>query len=166
MHVDVSTLISYFPFCVPCKNILTILNKSSIFSERCIISLITILFFFTCYLVFKENTDQGKIHWMLLHCNHYRASPKKLVTICNRVRKLKWSVVFLPSGIDWIRDQIPNVHVFSLLFVLSKERQNQAFLFYLYRLLHLSKPGISTGVVPTAAAAAASLLSDGAGTTM
>ncbi|CAN6720669.1 unnamed protein product [Malus baccata var. baccata] len=29
------------------------------------------------------------------------------------------------------------------------------------KLLHLSKPGISTGVVPTAAAAAASLLSDG-----
>lgn len=69
--------------------------------------------------------------------------------------------------IERIRDQIPNVHVFSLLFVLSKERQNQSFfLFYLYRLLHLSKPGISTGVVPTAAAAAASLLSDGAGTTM
>ncbi|XP_022951149.1 mediator of RNA polymerase II transcription subunit 18 [Cucurbita pepo subsp. pepo] len=37
---------------------------------------------------------------------------------------------------------------------------------YLAPLLHLSKPGISTGVVPTAAAAAASLLSDGAGTTM
>jgi len=35
-----------------------------------------------------------------------------------------------------------------------------------FRLLHLSKPGISTGVVPTAAAAAASLMSDGGGTTL
>jgi len=34
------------------------------------------------------------------------------------------------------------------------------------RLLHLSKPGISTGVVPTAAAAAASLMSDGGGTNL
>ncbi|CAN6679069.1 unnamed protein product [Malus baccata var. baccata] len=37
---------------------------------------------------------------------------------------------------------------------------------YLAPLLHLSKPGTSTGVVPTAAAAAASLLSDGGGTTL
>lgn len=37
---------------------------------------------------------------------------------------------------------------------------------YFLRLLHLSKPGISTGVVPTAAAAAASLMSDGGGTTL
>lgn len=35
-----------------------------------------------------------------------------------------------------------------------------------FRLLHLSKPGVSTGVVPTAAAAAASLMSDGGGTTL
>ncbi|RAL46776.1 hypothetical protein DM860_005055 [Cuscuta australis] len=35
---------------------------------------------------------------------------------------------------------------------------------YLAPLLHLSKPGNSTGVVPTAAAAAASLMSDGGGT--
>lgn len=34
------------------------------------------------------------------------------------------------------------------------------------RLLHLSKPGVSTGVVPTAAAAAVSLMSDGGGTTL
>ncbi|KAM7514165.1 hypothetical protein LguiA_003748 [Lonicera macranthoides] len=37
---------------------------------------------------------------------------------------------------------------------------------FLAPLLHLSKPGISTGVVPTAAAAAASLMSDGGGTTL
>jgi len=35
--------------------------------------------------------------------------------------------------------------------------------FSLYRLLHLSKPGVSTGVVPTAAAAAASLMSNSSG---
>ncbi|KAK6938754.1 hypothetical protein RJ641_032262 [Dillenia turbinata] len=35
-----------------------------------------------------------------------------------------------------------------------------------FGLLHLSKPGISTGVVPTAAAAAASLMSEGGGTTL
>ncbi|ONI35154.1 hypothetical protein PRUPE_1G518900 [Prunus persica] len=38
-----------------------------------------------------------------------------------------------------------------------------SFCEYLAPLLHLSKPGISTGVVPTAAAAAASLMSDGGG---
>ncbi|KAK9748350.1 hypothetical protein RND81_02G051700 [Saponaria officinalis] len=36
-----------------------------------------------------------------------------------------------------------------------------SFCEYLAPLLHLSKPGVSTGVVPTAAAAAASLMSDG-----
>lgn len=41
-----------------------------------------------------------------------------------------------------------------------------SFCEYLAPLLHLSKPGISTGVVPTAAAAAASLLSDGGGTAL
>ncbi|CAI0449566.1 unnamed protein product [Linum tenue] len=41
-----------------------------------------------------------------------------------------------------------------------------SFCEYLAPLLHLSKPGISTGVVPTAAAAAASLMSDGGGTTL
>ncbi|RHN55569.1 hypothetical protein MtrunA17_Chr5g0419271 [Medicago truncatula] len=40
----------------------------------------------------------------------------------------------------------------------------QSFCEYLAPLLHLSKPGVSTGVVPTAAAAAASLMSDGGGT--
>lgn len=40
-----------------------------------------------------------------------------------------------------------------------------SFCEYLAPLLHLSKPGVSTGVVPTAAAAAASLMSDGGGTT-
>ncbi|XP_031107778.1 mediator of RNA polymerase II transcription subunit 18 [Ipomoea triloba] len=39
-----------------------------------------------------------------------------------------------------------------------------SFCEYLAPLLHLSKPGNSTGVVPTAAAAAASLISDGGGT--
>ncbi|GAV82846.1 hypothetical protein CFOL_v3_26297 [Cephalotus follicularis] len=39
-----------------------------------------------------------------------------------------------------------------------------SFCEYLAPLLHLSKPGVSTGVVPTAAAAAASLMSDGGGT--
>ncbi|XP_042018702.1 mediator of RNA polymerase II transcription subunit 18-like [Salvia splendens] len=39
-----------------------------------------------------------------------------------------------------------------------------SFCEYLAPLLHLSKPGLSTGVVPTAAAAAASLMSDGGGT--
>ncbi|XP_015069524.1 mediator of RNA polymerase II transcription subunit 18-like [Solanum pennellii] len=39
-----------------------------------------------------------------------------------------------------------------------------SFCEYLAPLLHLSKPGVSTGVVPTAAAAAASLMSDGRGT--
>lgn len=37
---------------------------------------------------------------------------------------------------------------------------------FCFRLVHLSKPFISTGVVPTAAAAAASLMSDGGGTTL
>ncbi|KAI3972602.1 hypothetical protein MKX01_019260 [Papaver californicum] len=37
---------------------------------------------------------------------------------------------------------------------------------YLAPLLHLSKPGVSAGVVPTAAAAAASLMSDGRGKTL
>ncbi|KAK4751013.1 hypothetical protein SAY87_004495 [Trapa incisa] len=41
-----------------------------------------------------------------------------------------------------------------------------SFCEHLAPLLHLSKPGISTGVVPTAAAAAASLMSDGGGTTL
>ncbi|RZB64844.1 Mediator of RNA polymerase II transcription subunit 18 isoform A [Glycine soja] len=41
-----------------------------------------------------------------------------------------------------------------------------SFCEYLAPLLHLSKPGISTGVVPTAAAAAASLMSDGGGTNL
>ncbi|KAM6584648.1 hypothetical protein CsatB_011650 [Cannabis sativa] len=41
-----------------------------------------------------------------------------------------------------------------------------SFCEYLAPLLHLSKPDISTGVVPTAAAAAASLMSDGGGTTL
>ncbi|KAI4357006.1 hypothetical protein L6164_000984 [Bauhinia variegata] len=41
-----------------------------------------------------------------------------------------------------------------------------SFCEYLAPLLHLSKPGISTGVVPTAAAAAASLMSDGGGMTI
>ncbi|GAB2291342.1 Mediator of RNA polymerase II transcription subunit 18 [Dionaea muscipula] len=41
-----------------------------------------------------------------------------------------------------------------------------SFCEYLAPLLHLSKPGVSTGVVPTAAAAAASLMSDGGGTTL
>ncbi|XP_050206615.1 mediator of RNA polymerase II transcription subunit 18-like [Mercurialis annua] len=41
-----------------------------------------------------------------------------------------------------------------------------SFCEYLAPLLHLSKPGVSTGVVPTAAEAAASLMSDGAGTTL
>uniref|UniRef100_A0A3Q7G6P8 Uncharacterized protein n=1 Tax=Solanum lycopersicum TaxID=4081 RepID=A0A3Q7G6P8_SOLLC len=36
-----------------------------------------------------------------------------------------------------------------------------SFCEYLAPLLHLSKPGVSTRVVPTAAAAAASLMSDG-----
>lgn len=38
-----------------------------------------------------------------------------------------------------------------------------SFCEYLAPLLHLSKPSVSTGVVPTAAAAAASLMSDGGG---
>lgn len=41
-----------------------------------------------------------------------------------------------------------------------------SFCEYLAPLLHLSKPGVPTGVVPTAAAAAASLMSDGGGSTM
>jgi mediator of RNA polymerase II transcription subunit 18 len=41
-----------------------------------------------------------------------------------------------------------------------------SFCEFLAPLLHLSKPGVSTGVVPTAAAAAASLMSDGGGTTL
>ncbi|KAK4393243.1 Mediator of RNA polymerase II transcription subunit [Sesamum angolense] len=41
-----------------------------------------------------------------------------------------------------------------------------SFCEYLAPLLHLSKPGVSTGVVPTAAAAAASLMSDGGGTAL
>ncbi|XP_047322266.1 mediator of RNA polymerase II transcription subunit 18 [Impatiens glandulifera] len=41
-----------------------------------------------------------------------------------------------------------------------------SFCEYLAPLLYLSKPGASTGVVPTAAAAAASLMSDGGGTTL
>ncbi|WCJ31909.1 Mediator of RNA polymerase II transcription subunit 18 [Euphorbia peplus] len=41
-----------------------------------------------------------------------------------------------------------------------------SFCEYLAPLLHLSKPGVPTGVVPTAAAAAASLMSDGGGTTL
>ncbi|CAO2841854.1 unnamed protein product [Amaranthus hypochondriacus] len=41
-----------------------------------------------------------------------------------------------------------------------------SFCEYLAPLLHLSKPGVSTGIVPTAAAAAASLMSDGGGTTV
>ncbi|KAE8722357.1 Mediator of RNA polymerase II transcription subunit 18 [Hibiscus syriacus] len=41
-----------------------------------------------------------------------------------------------------------------------------SFCEYLTPLLHLSMPGVSTGVVPTAAAAAASLMSDGGGTTL
>ncbi|KAL7245074.1 hypothetical protein ACSBR2_000419 [Camellia fascicularis] len=41
-----------------------------------------------------------------------------------------------------------------------------SFCEYLAPLLHLSKPGVSTGVVPTAAAAAASLMSEGGGTTL
>ncbi|GMH13862.1 hypothetical protein Nepgr_015703 [Nepenthes gracilis] len=39
-----------------------------------------------------------------------------------------------------------------------------SFCEHLAPLLHLSKPGVLTGVVPTAAAAAASLMSDGGGT--
>jgi mediator of RNA polymerase II transcription subunit 18 len=41
-----------------------------------------------------------------------------------------------------------------------------SFCEFLAPLVHLSKPSISTGVVPTAAAAAASLMSDGGGTTL
>lgn len=41
-----------------------------------------------------------------------------------------------------------------------------AFCEYLAPLLHLSKPGHSTGIVPTAAAAAASLMSSGGGKTL
>ncbi|KAF5749785.1 mediator of RNA polymerase II transcription subunit 18 [Tripterygium wilfordii] len=41
-----------------------------------------------------------------------------------------------------------------------------SFCEYLAPLVHLSKPGVSTGVVPTAHAAAASLMSDGGGTTL
>lgn len=41
-----------------------------------------------------------------------------------------------------------------------------SFCEYLSPLLHLSKPGTLTGVVPIAAAAAASLMSDGGGTTL
>ncbi|XP_057975399.1 mediator of RNA polymerase II transcription subunit 18-like [Malania oleifera] len=41
-----------------------------------------------------------------------------------------------------------------------------SFCEYLAPLLHLCKPGVSTGVVPTAAAAAAFLMSDGGGTTL
>ncbi|KAL9248454.1 Mediator of RNA polymerase II transcription subunit 18-like protein [Drosera capensis] len=41
-----------------------------------------------------------------------------------------------------------------------------SFCEYLAPLLHLSKPGVSTGVVPTAASAAASFMSDGGGTTL
>ncbi|CAM8878232.1 unnamed protein product [Rhodiola kirilowii] len=41
-----------------------------------------------------------------------------------------------------------------------------SFCEYLAPLLHLSKPGVSTGVVPTVAAAAASLMSDGSNTTL
>lgn len=44
--------------------------------------------------------------------------------------------------------------------------RNNKFLYQFFRLLHLSKPGVSTGVVPTAAAAAASLMSDGGGTAL
>ncbi|WOL19239.1 mediator of RNA polymerase II transcription subunit 18 isoform X2 [Canna indica] len=41
-----------------------------------------------------------------------------------------------------------------------------SFCEYLAPLLHLSKPGVSTGIVPTAAAAAASLLSNSGGKTI
>ncbi|KAL5977618.1 hypothetical protein ACLOJK_041516 [Asimina triloba] len=41
-----------------------------------------------------------------------------------------------------------------------------SFCEYLAPLLHLSKPGVSTGIVPTAAAAAASLMSNGGGKTL
>ncbi|CAN6457772.1 unnamed protein product [Victoria cruziana] len=41
-----------------------------------------------------------------------------------------------------------------------------SFCEHLAPLLHLSKPGVSTGVVATAAAAAASLMSNGSGTTL
>ncbi|XLT09963.1 hypothetical protein HN51_055756, partial [Arachis hypogaea] len=41
-----------------------------------------------------------------------------------------------------------------------------SFCEYLAPLLHLSKPGISTRIVPTAVAAATSLMSDGGGTTL
>ncbi|KAG9142470.1 hypothetical protein Leryth_018243, partial [Lithospermum erythrorhizon] len=66
----------------------------------------------------------------------------------------------------------PGIQLVEVTAPASSENYNEvvssmsSFCEYLAPLLHLSKPGVSTGVVPTAAAAAASLMLDGSGTTL
>ncbi|KAH6791890.1 mediator of RNA polymerase II transcription subunit [Perilla frutescens var. hirtella] len=66
----------------------------------------------------------------------------------------------------------PGIQLVEVTSPASSENYNEvvaavsSFCEYLAPLLHLSKPGVSTGVVPTAAAAAASLMSDGGGTAL
>ncbi|PKA52835.1 Mediator of RNA polymerase II transcription subunit 18 [Apostasia shenzhenica] len=62
----------------------------------------------------------------------------------------------------------PNIHMVEITAPATAENYNDvvaavsSFCEYLAPLLHLSKPGVSTGIVPTAAAAAASLMSNSA----
>ncbi|KAJ4758278.1 Mediator of RNA polymerase II transcription subunit 18 [Rhynchospora pubera] len=63
----------------------------------------------------------------------------------------------------------PGIHLVEITAPAAPENYTEvasaiaSFCEYLSPLLHLSKPGISTGIVPTAAAAAASLMSSGGG---
>ncbi|KAG9453644.1 hypothetical protein H6P81_006548 [Aristolochia fimbriata] len=86
------------------------------------------------------------------------------VTSANKMLKL--------HAIDEAVTVTPGIQLVEVTAPASADSYNEvvaavsSFCEYLAPLLHLSKPGVSTGIVPTAAAAAASLMSNAGGKTL
>ncbi|KAK9164838.1 hypothetical protein Scep_000029 [Stephania cephalantha] len=89
------------------------------------------------------------------------AQIKVTVTSTNKMAKL--------HAVDEIMPLTPGIHLVEVTAPASADNYSEvvsaisSFSEYLAPLLHLSKPGVSAGVVPTAAAAASSLTSDRGG---
>ncbi|KVH98376.1 hypothetical protein Ccrd_023406 [Cynara cardunculus var. scolymus] len=97
---------------------------------------------------------------------HFQRSAQITVTVSSVNKMLKLHAT------DEAVPVTPGIQLVEVTAPASAENYNEvaaavsSFCEYLAPLLHLSKPGVSTGVVPTAAAAAASLMSYGGTTIM
>lgn len=111
-------------------------------------------------LGYKLDNEQLRVGFAF----HFQRGTQITVTVSSINKMLK------PHAIDDAVPVTPGIQLVEVTAPASSENYNEvvasvsSFCEYLAPLLHLSKPGVSTGVVPTAAAAAASLMSDGGGT--